>query len=248
MRTAASPRTVPPKRPASPARLKDLRESSFMRAWLPCCTVVRADQEWMRLSPLLVCERLDHTVRYVDARADVHRFLQDEVEFLAFRDLLDDLVCPFEYRGQFLVLAQVEILAQFPLHALQVAVHAREVLLLVAAFRFAHGHAVLFQAALELPGLLGEFLQVLIAGREFLFDLLLRLYGRRRFLEQPFELDEAYFQFRSATDIRARHQRCGGQHKRDLVQRLSPNRLIYKTKTPFPARIAPPACGHRAWR
>src|SRR6185436_3806333 len=111
MRTAASPSTVPPKRPASSARLKDMRASPFIRAWSLCYTLERGLAN--ASSPLLVCERLDHSVGNVDSRADVDRFLQNEIELFALRDLLDDLVGALQHSVQFFVFAQVQIFPEF---------------------------------------------------------------------------------------------------------------------------------------
>src|SRR6185436_10127312 len=232
MRTAASPSTVPPKRPASSARLKDMRASPFIRAWSLCYTLERGLAN--ASSPLLVCERLDHSVGNVDSRADVDRFLQNEIELFALRDLLDDLVGALQHSGQFFVFAQVQIFPEFALHALQVAVHAREILLLVPPLRFAHGHAIFFQAALQVARLLGKLLQLLVAGRKFFFDFFLCLYRRRRIFEKSFEFDESDLEVRGEDEVCTRHQRRGGKHKRDFIQLRFSYPLIRSTKIRCP--------------
>ena len=51
-----------------------------------------------------------------------HRFLQDQVVLLGFEDLLDDPVGALDHRGQFLVLALVQVFLELAALALEVAV------------------------------------------------------------------------------------------------------------------------------
>ena len=84
--------------------------------------------------PLLVGERLDHLLGDVDALARAHnRVLQDQVELLGLGDLLDHLVRALLDARELLVAAQVQVLAELALGALDVAGEVGEVALLVAA-------------------------------------------------------------------------------------------------------------------
>ena len=79
----------------------------------------------------------------------IDRFLQDQVEFLRFGDLLDDPIGALEQRLQLLVAPQIQVLAIFALQALEIETDARELLLLRAAIALAHRHRVFLQLTLE---------------------------------------------------------------------------------------------------
>src|SRR4051794_23239516 len=90
----------------------------------------------------LVGKRLDHLVGDVDALTGVdHRVLENQIELLVGGDLLDDLVRALLDAGELFVAAQVQVLAEFALHALQIARLVGEVPLLVAALGFGHRRA-----------------------------------------------------------------------------------------------------------
>src|SRR5262249_21801178 len=139
---------------------------------------------------LLVGQRLDHPVGDVDARTRVDDVLDYHVEFIIESDLLDRLVGALLHRGQLFVAAQTHVLTKFALHPLQVAVLVGEVALLVASLGLRHGHAVLFQRALQIADLLGKLLDLGVAAGEFLFELLLGALRRRRLAEESLAINE----------------------------------------------------------
>src|SRR5258706_9785858 len=81
---------------------------------------------------LLVRQRLDDLLGDVDARAREHRFLDDQVELLLLRDLVDDARRHALHRCELLVAAQVQVLADLALEALEVAADVGELPLLLA--------------------------------------------------------------------------------------------------------------------
>ena len=93
--------------------------------------------------------------------------------------------------GELLVAAQVEVLAELALRALEVARQVREVALLVAPLGLGHRGAVLLELRLQVAHLLGELLDLGVARRELLLELLLRALGGRRLAEQALGVDEA---------------------------------------------------------
>src|ERR1019366_1321476 len=130
-RSSARRRRPGPHRSVRPARgaLYRCRDDY---CWDPCARATAQSAP-----ALLVGERLDHPVGDVDARTGIDdRLLDDQVEFLVDRDLLNDLVRAFLHRGQLFVLAQIEILSKLPLHSLQIAAHVGEITLLGATFDF----------------------------------------------------------------------------------------------------------------
>src|SRR5579862_9984245 len=80
-------------------------------------------------------ERLDHLVGDVDARVRIGGVLENDVVFLALRDLADDAVRAFDDLRQFFVAALVHVFAVFALLALEFPVQVVELALLVAALR-----------------------------------------------------------------------------------------------------------------
>jgi hypothetical protein len=81
---------------------------------------VRNGQRAVRL--LRRVQRAQDLLGDVDARAEVHRVLHDQVEFLLFGDLADDPLRALEQALQFLVAALVQVFAELTLAPLQVAV------------------------------------------------------------------------------------------------------------------------------
>src|SRR5687768_10227684 len=159
-RVAGSPATRPPRRWAI---------SPSVNA--PCMTLFRGR---------LAVQRLDHLVGDVDARAREHGILEDDVELLLLGNLADDAVGELHHLRKLLVPALVEVLAEFALLPLELAVRVGELALAVAPLRFAHGHRVLVEVvlhALEIRRQLGELLVALL---ELGLDLLLRPLRRRR--------------------------------------------------------------------
>src|SRR6202030_2254931 len=65
-----------------------------------------------------------------------------------------------------------------------------EIALLGATFGFRHGDAVFFQQRLHVAYLLGELLDLRVAGSEFLFDFLLSPLCRSSLAEQPLAVNE----------------------------------------------------------
>ena len=82
------------------------------------------------------------------------RVLQDQVELLGLGDLLDHLVRALLHARELLVAAQVQVLAELALRALQVARQVGEVALLVAALGLGHRRAVLVERRLQVAHLL----------------------------------------------------------------------------------------------
>src|SRR5262245_42526917 len=79
----------------------------------------------------LAFQRLDHLVGDVDARVHVRRhLLEDHVEFLLLGDLADHAVRLLQHLRQLLVAPLVEILAEFTLLALELAIQLAELALL----------------------------------------------------------------------------------------------------------------------
>src|SRR4051812_19015900 len=78
-------------------------------------------------------EGLDDLLGDVDAPAREHRLLQDQVELLLLRDLVDDLRGALLHLRELLVAARVEVLAHFALLALEIAADVGEAPFLVAA-------------------------------------------------------------------------------------------------------------------
>ena len=93
--------------------------------------------------------------------------------------------------AQLLVLAQVQVLAELALRALQVTRHVGEIALLVAPVGLGHRRAVLVQLLLQRLHLLGELLDLRVTRGELLLQLGLRALGWRRLAEQPLGIDEA---------------------------------------------------------
>src|SRR5687767_15444313 len=67
-------------------------------------------------------ERLDHLVGDVDARAREHGILEDDVELLLLGNLADDAVGELHHLRKLLVPPLVEVLAEFALLPLELAV------------------------------------------------------------------------------------------------------------------------------
>src|SRR5688572_11068865 len=94
-------------------------------------------------------QRLDHLVGDVDARAREHGVLEDDVELLLLRDLPDDAVRLLHDLGELFVAALVQVLAELPLPALELAVELAELALPVAPLVLAHRHGVLVEVVLH---------------------------------------------------------------------------------------------------
>src|SRR5215510_1604463 len=107
MRVAASPATRPPRRETISPSVSTPGIASLRR----------------RLARI---ERLDHLVGDVDARAREHGILEDDVELLLLGDPPDHPVGELHDLGELLVPALVEVLAEFALLALEIAVELLE--------------------------------------------------------------------------------------------------------------------------
>src|SRR5947208_2648571 len=139
----------------------------------------------------LALERLDHLVGDVDARAREDGVLEDDVVLLLLGDLADDAVCLLHHLRELLVAPLVEVLAEFALLSLEVAVQLAELALLGAPLRLAHRHAVLLQLLLHALELVGEARELLVAFLELGLDLLLRALRRHRVAQDALGVDEA---------------------------------------------------------
>src|SRR5437764_6122945 len=139
----------------------------------------------------LAVQRLDHLVGEVDARAGVDGVLEDDVVLLLLRDLADDAVRLLHDLGELLVAARVQVLAEFALLALEIAVQLAEFALLRAPLRFAHRDAVLLEVVLHALQLVGEACQLLVALLELGLDLLLRALREHRVAQDALGVDEA---------------------------------------------------------
>jgi len=141
---------------------------------------------------LLVGERLDHLFGDVDALARVDdRVLQDQVEFLGFGNLDDDLVRAFLDARQLFVAAEVGVLASSRCARWK----SRE--------RLARSRSLLRRSDSDIVGpslsravcrsciLLAQLLDLGVAGGELALQLILRALGGRRLAEQSFGVDEA---------------------------------------------------------
>src|SRR5688572_4089547 len=81
-------------------------------------------------------EDLQDALGDVESRASIHRFLQDEVEFLRLRDLLDHAVRALEKGLQLLVAAQVQVFAVLALQPLEIDADALQLAFLRAPVAF----------------------------------------------------------------------------------------------------------------
>src|SRR5512139_3130634 len=209
---APSPTSSPPKRATSAARVTVI-------GWIR-----------FRLPDLLAVQGLHHPVGDVVFGVDVNRLLDDDVEFLGARDVLNRLARALLDMSQFLVAAQVEVLAELASLALQIAIEVAQIPLLRLSLAVRHGHAVLVELRLEVARLLGELLQRLFAGGELAFQLLLRGHRQRRLAQQALGVDEA--------DLGVGQGGRGGERRRqnqgdckllDFHHEYSGNGLIQKT-------------------
>ena len=91
-----------------------------------------------------------------------------------------------QHHSQFLIFAQIQILAEFALHALLVHVQVGQFALLVAPLHFRHGHAFLIQKSLEIFHLLGHLLDFQVACGKFLLDFFLGFHGGAGFTQDAF--------------------------------------------------------------
>src|SRR6185312_16234798 len=138
----------------------------------------------------LVRERLDDLLGDVDARAGEDRLLDDEVELLLLGDLVDHPGGALLDRGELLVAAQVEVLADLALHALEVAADVGELPLLVAPRRLAHRHVLALELGLQVAPLLLHLGELGVARGELALELLLRPLGGRGLAEHALGVDE----------------------------------------------------------
>src|SRR3954463_13129471 len=136
-------------------------------------------------------EGLDHLVGDVDARAREHGVLEDDVVLFLLGDLADDTVRLLYDLGQLLVATLVQVLAEFALLPLEVAVQLVELALLGAPLVLGHGDAVLLQVVLHALELVGEPRELLVAFLELRFDLLLRALRRYGIAQDALGIDKA---------------------------------------------------------
>src|SRR3954447_21592465 len=141
-----------------------------------------------RLAPV---EGLYHPVGDVDARAREDGVLEDDVVLLLLGDLTDDPVRLLYDLGQLLVATLVQVLAEFALLPLEVAVQLVELALLGAPLVLGHGDAVLLQVVLHALELVGEPRELLVAFLELRFDLLLRALRRYGIAQDALGIDKA---------------------------------------------------------
>src|SRR6478735_2851662 len=137
------------------------------------------------------CQRLDHLLGDVDARARENGVLEDDVVLLLLGDLADHAVRLLHHLGELLVAPRVEVLAELALLSLEVAVELAEVALLRAALRIAHRDGVLLEVFLQPLQLARHLGELLIALLELGLDLLLRALRRRRLAQDALGVDEA---------------------------------------------------------
>ncbi len=143
---------------------------------------------------------LDDFFGNIEPRADPYDVLHDQIVLFRLGKLLDRLIGLLDDRGVFLVLAQVEIFTEFALFPLEFARQLVEFLFLGTPIRLGHGKGVLLQSLLHSLQLLRHALKILIAFREFGFDLLGCFDGSRCVAEDPMGVD--------VTDLE--RIRCGG--------------------------------------
>src|SRR6185312_3178500 len=144
----------------------------------------------------LVRERLDDLLGDVDARAGEDRLLDDEVELLLLGDLVDHPGGALLDRGELLVAAQVEVLADLALHALEVAADVGELPLLLAPLRLGEGDVLALQLRLQVAPLLLDLGEVLVARGELALELLLGALGGCGLAEHPLGVHEADLELR----------------------------------------------------
>src|SRR5215468_409852 len=126
-----------------------------------------------------VVERADHLVGDVDARARKDRFLEDDVELLGLGDLAHRAIRALEDPGKLLVAALVEVLAEFALLALELAIRLAEFALAPAALRLRHRHDVLLERLLHALEAVRHLRHLLLSLGELAFQLLLCALRRR---------------------------------------------------------------------
>src|SRR5574341_2612125 len=160
-------------------------------------------------------ERFQHPVRDVDARIPIDRVLDDQIEPLGFGDLPDHAVGPFHQPLYLLIAPDGEVLAKFPLHALELHAAARQLLLLRPAVALGHGHRVPIELALELLDLGLAALKLLLPRRELLLQLLARALGRGGFAADALDVDETDLELRrpGGTQAAKRKQQYDGPRK-----------------------------------
>src|SRR3990172_6366416 len=176
IRTFGSPATRPPRREAISPSLRERLPCPGMRSFR---------------GRLAAFQRLDHLVGDVDAGVRPHGILQDDVVLLLLGNLADHPVGLLDHLGKLLVAPLVQILADFALPALEIAVQIAEFALLVAALGLAHGHRVLLQLVLHALELIGDLGELLVALLELGLDLLLRPHGGRGVAQDALGVDEA---------------------------------------------------------
>src|SRR5258708_5537931 len=195
---ATSPTASPPRRATISLNVNagfGGQSTSGFELWsVPMCSLVR--------------QSLDDLVGDVDLAAREHRLLEDQVELLLLGDLVDDARGALLHRGERLVAAQVEVLAQLALQALEVAADVGKLPFLVAARRLRHRHVFALELGLQVAALLLQLGELGVARGEIAFERLLRLLGRRRLAEHALRVDEADLQ-----RLRARGEYPARQHR-----------------------------------
>src|SRR3954470_4885326 len=159
----------------------------------------------------LAFQRLDHLVGDVDARAHVGRhLLEDDVELLLLGDLADHAVRLLHHLRELLVAPLVDVLAEFPLFSLELAIQIAELALLRPPLALAHGHRVLVQVLLHALQLLGGARQLVVALLEFGLELALRAHRRHRVSQDALGAHEGHF---AGGLLRGRRRKSAGQRR-----------------------------------
>src|SRR5688572_13659085 len=176
-----------------------------------------------------VRERLDDFLGDVDARAGEHGLLDDEVELLLLGDLVDDPRGALLDPRELLVPAQVQVLADLALQALEVAADVGELALLLAARRLRHRDVLLLQLGLQVAALLLDAAELGVARRELALEHLLRALGGRGLAEHALGVHEADLHLRvggrcASQQERRQEESLHGSHPLTLLaQKILPN-------------------------
>src|SRR2546427_5260721 len=125
--------------------MRVMRSAGSPTSSAPSALAMSPSRNSFTSSLALGVQGLDHLLGDVGARAGEHGFLQDEVVLLALEDLLDDLVRAFHHRGEFLVLALVEVFLEFAALALDLSVLIDQLALAAVALRLGERGCVLLE-------------------------------------------------------------------------------------------------------
>ena len=121
--------------------------------------------------------------------------LQNQVVLFLFGNFHDHFARTFLHRSEFFIFALVQIFPEGALVMLQIAAQIGEVFLFLSAFGLGQSQTFLFQKGLQIACLLDQFLNILLAILEFLFQFLLGLDCELRVAEYLFGIHIANFHF-----------------------------------------------------